>query len=51
MEVNLLEEREDGYQAYCIIFSPAEVKELDELAHGDSIEYIIECVIKDGLGG
>jgi hypothetical protein len=49
MEVNLLEEREDGYQAYCVIFDPTEITKIKELQHGDSMETTITAIIEGGL--
>lgn len=31
MEVNLLEEKEDGYQAFCVILTKEEVEELQQV--------------------
>lgn len=45
IEVNLLEEREDGYHAYCVIFSKGMVEELKKLTlyrEMNSVEETIE---------
>lgn len=49
MEVSLLEVREDGYQAYCVIFSPDEVDAIDRLRHKETMEKMIEDIIEVGM--
>ena len=49
MEINLLEEREDDYQAFCVIFTPKEIAKLDPLRLR-TMERIIKDVIEVGMG-
>jgi hypothetical protein len=54
MEINLLEKREDGYQAYCVILDPSEVEALRvvsiEKGLNIPLAVVLEMCIKVGMG-